>query len=467
MKQADDQMMEGIVKSAVQLYKHHGLVKHFDSDTQARDFFLFTFFCSLYQNKQGEASIAIKHESNTAKKWYKRLLDTQSQSRESSAIFQLLSLYIDKISPLDSIYFSEDLNELANDFKILAQSQDISSLFARNKVTVFERVLLRLQAMNVSDHFSNDFDYQELPDTFAKLFCEAELTDNESRSLYLPFETRCELGRYIAAHYPNAKLRIECVGQGAHHLLCMFALLNAQYINLTQSHALSQKPNVEKGQFDIALALLQPTLNTNNKNKKNDREDRGEPLKGFFDKARIDVDSFSSRYKEHGYIQHALWSLKENGKAYFYTGKGPLFRQYERQARVNLIENNRIEAICTLPEKLANFILPTMNLIILDKNKKTQSVRFIDFSAALKSDNDIRDLVSIIHSNTLQSRNVISVNCQQLLLKDANLTLDTYKNVLFNSSQCKDLEKEREELIASLKDIEKSLTDSIKMMKSM
>ena len=87
------------------------------SDTQARDFFLFTYFCSLYQNKQGEASIAIKHESNTIEKWYKRLLDTQSQSRESNAIFQLLSLYIDKISTLDSVYFSEDLSELANNFK--------------------------------------------------------------------------------------------------------------------------------------------------------------------------------------------------------------------------------------------------------------------------------------------------------------------------------------------------------------
>lgn len=467
MKQSDNQMLEGIVKAVVQLYKHHGLIQYFDIVTQARDIFLFTFFCSLYENKQGEASIAIKHESNTVKKWYKRLLDTQSQSRESSAIFQLLSLYIDKVSTLDSVYFSEDLSELANNFKILAQSQDVSSLSVLNKVTVFERVLLRLQAMNVNDHFSDNFDYQELPDTFAKLFCEAELSKSDSRSIYIPFETRCELGRYIAAHYPNAKLRIECMGQGVHHLLCMFALLDAQHINLTQSNALSQKPNVEKGIFDIALALLQPTLNTNNKNKNNDHEDRGEPLKGFFDKARIDVESFSSRYKEYGYIQHALWSLKENGKAYFYTGKGPLFRQYERQARVDLIENNRIEAIFTLPEKLASFILPTMNLIILDKNKKTQSVRFIDFSAALKSDNDIRGLVSIIHSKTLQPQNIITVNCQQLLLKDANLTLDTYKNVPFNSSLFKDLEKKREGLIVSLKDIEKSLSKSIKMMKLM
>lgn len=467
MKQADNQILESIVKAVVQLYKHHGLIQYFDSDTQARDFFLFAFFCSLYQDKQGEESIAIKHESNTVKKWYKRLLDTQSQSRESNAIFQLLSLYIDKISILDSVYFSEDLSELANNFKILAQSQDVSSLTVRNKVTVFERVLLRLQAMNASDHYSNDFDYQELPDTFAKLFCEAELTVGESRSLYLPFENRCELGRYIAANYPNAKLRIECMGQGVNHLLCMFALLDAQYINLTQSNALSQKPNVEKEKFDIVLALLQPTLNTNNKNKNNDREVRGEPLKGFFDKVRIDVESFSSRYKEHGYIQHALWSLKENGKAYFYTGKGPLFRQYERQARVNLIENNRIEAIFMLPEKLASFILPTMNLIILDKNKKTQSVRFIDCSAALKSDNDIKDIVSIIHSNTLQSRNLITVNCKQLLRKGANLTLDTYKNISFNSSQFKDLENKREELITSLKDIEKSLTNSLEIVKAL
>ena len=368
---------------------------------------------------------------------------------------------------LDSASFFKSLIKKASLLQSLVESKEVSSFSARDKVKVFERVLLRLQAMNSVDDYCDDFDYEELPDSFAELFCKAELSEDDSRSIYIPFETRCELGRYIAAYYPDVKLRIECMGQGVHHLLCMFALLNTQYIHLTQSNALSQTPNVEKGEFDIALALLQPTLNANKKNKNGDSDVKVEKLKGFFDKTRIDVDSFSSRYKEHGYIQHVLWSLKYDGKAYFYTGQGPLFRQYEKQARIHLIENNVVDVVVTLPEKLASFILPTMNLIILDKNKSTSQVKLIEGSSNFKVENAVNRLVNIddfaraIGYQETQFLQVILVEAQQILLQDANLFFESYNVTENMSGTVEELEKHRRTLLTSFEKIQKSLTDSI------
>jgi type I restriction enzyme M protein len=72
--------------------------------------------------------------------------------------------------------------------------------------------------------------------------------------------------------------------------------------------------------------------------------------------------------------------LNPYGKGYMVMGKGPLFRRKEREERKLLIENNWVDAVITLPSKLMKFCPIPLVLLVINKDKHTNDVLFINAS---------------------------------------------------------------------------------------
>lgn len=84
---------------------------------------------------------------------------------------------------------------------------------------------------------------------------------------------------------------------------------------------------------------------------------------------------------DYAFILDIVYRLSNKGQAFIILPHGVLFRgAAEEKIRKQLIENNLIDSIIGLPDKLfMNTQIPTL-ILILNKNKKTNDILFIDSS---------------------------------------------------------------------------------------
>lgn len=84
---------------------------------------------------------------------------------------------------------------------------------------------------------------------------------------------------------------------------------------------------------------------------------------------------------DYAFILDIVYRLSNNGQAFIILPHGVLFRgESEEKIRKQLIENNLIDSIIGLPDKLfMNTQIPTL-ILVLNKNKKTNDILFIDSS---------------------------------------------------------------------------------------
>lgn len=98
---------------------------------------------------------------------------------------------------------------------------------------------------------------------------------------------------------------------------------------------------------------------------------------------------------DFAFVLDIIYRLSKNGKAFMILPHGVLFRgASEGNVRKQLIENNLIDTIIGLPEKLfLNTSIPTL-ILILNKNKQDRNILFIDSSKnciKLSKQNDMND----------------------------------------------------------------------------
>ena len=84
---------------------------------------------------------------------------------------------------------------------------------------------------------------------------------------------------------------------------------------------------------------------------------------------------------DYAFVLDIVYRLSNNGQAFIILPHGVLFRgASEEKIRKQLIENNLIDSIIGLPDKLfMNTQIPTL-ILVLNKNKKTNDILFIDSS---------------------------------------------------------------------------------------
>ena len=147
------------------------------------------------------------------------------------------------------------------------------------------------------------------------------------------------------------------------------------------------------------------------------------------DKRFIDFGIPPKAKADYAFILHALSHLKENGSMYFILPHGVLFRGgKEEQIRRKLIENNLLDAVIGLPEKLfLNTTIPVC-ILVLKKNRDKKDVVFIDASKQFVNKGKQNEL-----SKEYIDKIVSSYNSDNDFLKYSHITsYDEIKNNDFN-----------------------------------
>lgn len=174
---------------------------------------------------------------------------------------------------------------------------------------------------------------------------------------------------------------------------------------------------------------------------------------------------------DFAFILDILYRLDENGKAFMILPHGVLFRgQAEGKIRKQLIDNNLIDSIIGLPDKMfLNTQIPTC-ILILNKNKKDNNILFIDSSKncinkAKQNDMSDEQINKIIE--TYENRNEIEkyshlASYDEIVKKDYNLNIPRYVDT-FEDEPLPDLKEVVQDMIR----IEKETRECEKELKVM
>lgn len=173
---------------------------------------------------------------------------------------------------------------------------------------------------------------------------------------------------------------------------------------------------------------------------------------------------------DYAYVLKTLEKLQDNGKMAVILPHGVLFRENEKKVREKLIEKNQIEAIIGLPENLFYHTRIPIIILILLKNRKKDTILFIDASNEFKNEksnnvlsSEYQNKIIDVYKNSKEieeySRNITRKEIKE---NDFNLSIKKYirkkkkKNKIEESKlvkQLKDLENEKDILEENIKDI--------------
>ncbi|MFG4635045.1 N-6 DNA methylase, partial [Acinetobacter baumannii] len=151
---------------------------------------------------------------------------------------------------------------------------------------------------------------------------------------------------------------------------------------------------------------------------------------------------------DFAFILHMINSINDNGRMAIIVPNGVLFRSgTEAEIRKNLIENNLIDTVIGLPEKLIFGTAIPIIVLILKKNKTHNNIKFIDASkkfifdknlnslskenideivTAYKQDNIIDDFVYTTNINEIRE-NEYNLNISRYIKhKEINIKVDLY-----------------------------------------
>ena len=178
---------------------------------------------------------------------------------------------------------------------------------------------------------------------------------------------------------------------------------------------------------------------------------------------------------DFAFILDILYRLDENGKAFMILPHGILFRgQAEGKIRKQLIDNNLIDSIIGLPDKMfLNTQIPTC-ILILNKNKKDNNILFIDSSKncinkAKQNDMSDEQINKIIE--TYKNRNEIEkyshlASYKEVIENDYNLNIPRYIDT-FEDEPLPDLREVVQDMIRIEKETKETEHELKKMLEQL
>ena len=138
---------------------------------------------------------------------------------------------------------------------------------------------------------------------------------------------------------------------------------------------------------------------------------------------------------DYSFILHGLYQLKDNGTMIYILPHGVLFRgSQEGKIRQKLIENNLIDAVIGLPDKLfLNTSIPTL-ILVLKKNKQDNNLFFIDASKEFEkegklnklTDENIKKIVETYKERKNVDKYAALVSLEEIKENDYNLNIPRY-----------------------------------------
>ena len=178
-------------------------------------------------------------------------------------------------------------------------------------------------------------------------------------------------------------------------------------------------------------------------------------------------------YGDLAFVQHMLASLVDGGRLAVVVPHGVLFRgSSEGQIRQKLIEENLLDAVIGLPEKLFYGTGIPAAILIFKKHKVDDNVLFIDASRECKagknqnqlSDENIAKIVATYRNGDNVDKYAYLASLQEIRDNDYNLNIPRYVDT-FEEEEEIDLlavRAEREQLKARLTELESTMAGYLK-----
>lgn len=411
---------ETLVRDIVDAYAHAGLTH----DTiKQRDFFLsFLTICFINHVQKGYYSEQVELLFN--------IVDTDDLKSVLEADFinkSHASLFNEVVNEALALPDLNPLYNMTDKLSFLLESEVLGNFDAHELTVVYDHVLQRLQLMNAEDRLSKNFTYQDPPYDFSELIS-LLAAQTGAHIAYDPLAFTGESSVSYALYNNGASITTESVSQTHKYIKHKLLIAGVKKINTMHSYALSPYANVEEESFDVAYTLLQPTKTSGVRDH--------EKLKGFskeFLDGRVNSKTIFDKYREHGFIQHILWSLKSTGIGFVILGKGPLHRQFELAARKLLIDANYVDAVIQLPSKLKAFISVPLYILVVRKNRASnEKIKFIDASGFCELDGKwnkltgLNELADMYHSGKAETEILSLVSPADIDQNTCQLTVSAY-----------------------------------------
>lgn len=176
------------------------------------------------------------------------------------------------------------------------------------------------------------------------------------------------------------------------------------------------------------------------------------------------------RIGDFAFITQAVESLNAQGKALMILPPGVLFRAgREGEIRKQLIEENLIETIIALPRNMLTSAIIPVNIVIFNKDKKTEDIQFIDASSFAKrrrylnilTRESIHEIATIYHNR--EEREMLSrlVPLSEVRENQYNLLIERYLTppLVVETYSRDELKQEQQELQKQLLNIQSQLEE--------
>lgn len=167
---------------------------------------------------------------------------------------------------------------------------------------------------------------------------------------------------------------------------------------------------------------------------------------------------------DYVFILDIIYRLSEKGKAFLVLPHGVLFRgAAEGKIRQKLIENNLIDTIIGLPDKLfMNTSIPTL-IMIIKKNRNNDDILIIDASKNFENkgkqnvmrDEDIEKIINTYNSRSNIEKFSSVVSKDEIMKNGYNLNIPRYVDT-FEKEPLPDLKETVEDIIKIEKDIKET-----------
>lgn len=316
-------------------------------------------------------------------------LELDRYEDEIDIIFNELHFFIDSNEYLNGLIIEIFRLEESNDYKILRELLSILSSIDNTtevKPSVVYKYFLDLTFKNNRSEVITSPSINQLVSRI--------LEEKEIESIYDPAIGTGVLTLDVASKHDNVEIYGQDINREMLSICKMLLILDEriqEIDNISEGNTIVNPGNVKEDKlqkFDCTvcnapIGLKDWGYNEVASNDKFNRFHRGFPSRSLAD---------------YAFITHAVESLNDNGIAVMIQATGVLFREgAEGIIREKLIDENLIDCIIALPNNMMYGTAIPVNLIVFNKNKKTEDVLFIDISKEV----EVNKVLTIINNETI------------------------------------------------------------------